>query len=467
MQLDASHNAGLNTLRPDPTQRVVGVTGAGSTPASWVERSLAAVWHPCTQMQWHPDLPLVSIARAEGPWLTGHDGARYFDAIGSWWVCLLGHRHPAVVQALRDQLDRLDHVMLAGLTHQPVIELSERLSAMTGNVLGHAFYGSDGASAIEIAIKMSAHAWQHLGHGAKQSFVCLAGSYHGETLGALGLTDLPGFRQPYEGLVRPAYVVPNADARQAQPGEDARAVALRQVGHLEALLAEHAERIAAIVTEPLVQGAGGMIFYDPEYLRQVRALCNRYSVHWIADEIAVGCGRTGSFFACEQSGVWPDLLCLSKGISGGFLPLSIVLSRDGLYRLFLHDSASKAFLHSHSFTGNPLACSAALAVLDVLEKDQVLAANRVRAARLTARLLPVSSHPRVRHFRSLGMIWAWDVADAPADFSQQVFRAALRHELLLRPIGTTVYLMPPYLLGDHDIDALADSVAAVMKEVLA
>lgn len=439
----------------------------GQSASAWVERSLAAVWHPCTQMKWHPDLPLVSIERAEGPWLTGHDGARYFDAIGSWWVCLLGHRHPAVVRALRDQLDRLDHVMLAGLTHRPVIELSERLSELTGNVLGHAFYGSDGASAIEIAIKMSAHAWQHLGHRGKQSFVCLAGSYHGETLGALGVTDLPGFRQPYEGLVRPAFVVPNADARQARPGEDARQVALRQVQHLEALLAGHGEQIAAIVTEPLVQGAGGMIFYDPEYLRQVRALCNRYSVHWIADEIAVGCGRTGSFFACEQSGVWPDLLCLSKGIAGGFLPLSIVLARDELYRLFLHDSASKAFLHSHSFTGNPLACSAALAVLDVLEKDDVLASNRLRAERLTARLQPLTRHPRVRHFRQLGMIWAWDVGDAPADFSHQVFRVALRHALLLRPIGRTVYLMPPYLLGEGEIDALADSVNGVMNEVLA
>jgi len=440
---------------------------SGGSHLSWVERSLAAVWHPCTQMKWHPDLPMLSVARAEGPWLTGHDGAKYFDAISSWWVCLLGHRHPAVVQALRDQLDQLDHVMLAGLTHQPVIELSERLSELTGNVLGHAFYGSDGASAIEIAIKMSAHAWQHLGHRRKQSFICLAGSYHGETLGALGVTDLPGFRQAYEGLVRPAYVVPNADAREARPGEDARAVALRQARHLESLLKDRANEIAAIVTEPLVQGAGGMIFYDSEYLRQVRALCDRYSVHWIADEIAVGCGRTGSFFACEQSGIWPDLLCLSKGITGGFLPLSVVLARDELYRLFLGDSASSAFLHSHSYTGNPLACRAAVAVLDVLRKDDVLTANRVRAERLTARLQPVCGHPRVRHFRQIGMIWAWDIAAAPADFSRQVFRAALARGLLLRPIGATVYLMPPYLLSDADIDALAERVTAVMNQVLA
>ena len=443
-----------------------GITPA--TPSSdWVARSLAAVWHPCTQMKWHPELPLVSIASAEGPWLTGHDGSRYFDAIGSWWVCLLGHRHPAVVQALRDQLDCLDHVMLAGLTHAPVIELSERLSGKTGHVLGHAFYGSDGASAIEIAIKMSAHAWLHRGYAKKQAFVCLAGSYHGETLGALGVCDLPGFRQPYEGLIRPAYVVPNADARQAEPGEDARAVALRQVQHLAALLEERADEIAAIVTEPLVQGAGGMIFYDPEYLRQVRALCDRYAVHWIADEIAVGCGRTGSFFACEQAGVWPDLLCLSKGITGGFLPLSIVLSRDEIYRLFLHDSAAKAFLHSHSYTGNPLACSAALAVLDVLDQDEVLNRNRARAARLTARLQPIATDVRVRHFRQIGMIWAWDIVTPPADFSHQVFRTGLRHGLLLRPLGNTVYLMPPYILSDEEIDLLGDRVIATLNEVLA
>ena len=431
-----------------------------------MDRSLAAVWHPCTQMKWHPDLPLLPIECAQGPWLTDYEGKRYFDAIGSWWVCLLGHRHRAVVQALRDQLDRLDHIMLAGLTHAPVVELSERLSALTGNALGHAFYGSDGASAVEIAIKMSAHAWQQQGHRGKDAFVCLAGSYHGETLGALGVTDLTGFRQPYEGLVRPAYVVPNADARQAKAGEDARAVALRQASHLESLLIEHGSRIAAVVTEPLVQGAGGMIFYDPEYLRQVRTLCDRHSVYWIADEIAVGCGRTGSFFACEQAGVWPDLLCLSKGLSGGFLPLSVVLSRDALYRLFLDDSASKAFLHSHSFTGNPLACRAALAVLEVLKADGVLAANRQRAVRLTSRLAPVAGHPRVRHFRQLGMIWAWDIALAEPGFPQQVFRVALRHGLLLRPIGDTVYLMPPYILDEAEIDTLADRVTATMDEVL-
>jgi adenosylmethionine---8-amino-7-oxononanoate aminotransferase len=440
----------------------------GGAPAdSWVERSLASVWHPCTQMKWHPEMPLLCITDAQGPWLTAAGGARYFDAIGSWWVCLLGHRHPAVVQALQDQLKRLDHVMLAGLTHQPVIELSERLSALTGQALGHAFYASDGACAVEIAIKMSAHAAQHRGHRNKHAFVCLAGGYHGETLGALGVSDLAAFRRPYEQLIHPALVVPNADARHALPGEDARAVALRQARQLETVLAGQGERIAAVVTEPLVQGAGGMIFYDPEYLRQVRALCDRYGVYWIADEIAVGCGRTGTFFACEQAGVWPDLLCLSKGISGGFLPLSLVLARDELYRLFLHDSASKAFLHSHSFSGNPLACRAALAVLDVLEKDDVLAANRVRAARLTARLRAIADHERVRHFRQLGMIWAWDVDGAPADFSRQVFRIGLRHEVLLRPLGGTVYLMPPFILGDQDIDTLAGSVLATMTEALA
>jgi adenosylmethionine-8-amino-7-oxononanoate aminotransferase len=415
-------------------------------------------------MQWHPDLPLLHVARAEGPWLVGEDGARYFDAIGSWWVCLLGHRHPAVVQALREQLDTLDHVMLAGLTHGPVIELSERLSRMTGNVLGHAFYGSDGSSAVEIALKLCAHAAQHRGHHGKQDFVCLAAGYHGETLGALGVTDLPGFRAPYEGLIRRAWVVPNADARQAAKGETARDVALRQARHLEALLGEHAGRIAAVITEPLVQCAGGMAFYDPEYLRQVRALCDRYAVSWIADEIAVGCGRTGTFFACEQAGVWPDALCLSKGLSGGMLPLSVVLCRDELYRLFLHDSASQAFLHSHSFSGNPLACRAALAVLDVLEKENVLAANRVRAERLTARLLPLTRHARVRHFRHLGMIWAWDVEGAREDFAHEVFRIGLRHELLLRPLGNTVYLMPPFLLADDEIDALGERVLATMHE---
>ncbi|MFI4939707.1 MAG: adenosylmethionine--8-amino-7-oxononanoate transaminase [Burkholderiales bacterium] len=443
--------------------------------ADWVARSLRSVWHPCTQMQHHETVPLVAVSHGRGAWLYDEDGRRYLDAISSWWVNLFGHANPRINAALKDQLDRLEHAMLAGFTHEPVVRLSEQLAARTGHVLGHCFYASDGASAVEIALKMSFHAWRNAGprEGGieKREFVCLKGSYHGETIGALAVTDVPLFRDAYGPMLQKVHVVTSPDARQAQQGETAADVARRAARDLQALLEQRGAHIAAVIVEPLVQCAAGMAMYDASYLAEVRALCDRYQVHLIADEIAVGCGRTGTFFACEQAGIWPDFLCLSKGISGGYLPLSLVMTREAIYQAFYDADVSRGFLHSHSYTGNPLACRAALATLAIFEEDDVLARNCARAVRLTAALAPLTEHPQVRHFRRCGMIWAFDAvvedAVAAASFSRRFFSAALRHELLLRPIGRTVYLMPPYVLDDGETDGLAASVQAVFAEVMA
>ncbi len=441
--------------------------------ADWLARSQAAVWHPCTQMQHHarPDapgfLPLVPIARGEGAWLYDFEGRRYLDGISSWWTNLFGHANPRINAALKDQLERLEHVMLAGFTHQPVVELSERLAALTGGHLGHAFYASDGASATEIALKMSFHYWQNRGRPEKREFLCLAGSYHGETVGALAVTDLALFKDAYAPLVRAATVVPTPDFRQAEAGESPADVARRAAAALEAHLAAHGERIAALIVEPLVQGAAGMAMHDPEYLRLARALCDRHEAHLIADEIAVGCGRTGSFFAHEQAAIQPDLLCLSKGISGGYLPLSVVLSSDAIYGAFLDDSIARGFLHSHSYTGNPLACRAALATLDIFAEDDVLAANRRRAEQLGAAFATLAEHPKVRHLRQRGLILAFDVDTADPSFSRRFYRAALDREVLVRPIGNTVYVMPPYIVGEAEITHLATAVAGALEAALA
>lgn len=433
----------------------------------FLSRSLAAVWHPCTQMKHHEQLPLIPIARGEGAWLFDMDGRRYLDGISSWWVNLFGHANPRIGNALKAQLDTLEHVMLAGFTHEPVVELSERLAALTGHQLGHAFYASDGASATEIALKMSVHFWRNQGKPGKNRFVSLAGSYHGETVGALAVTDVALFRDAYADLVRGGTCVPSPDARLAAAGESAADVARRAAAALEAHLQVHADDTAALIVEPLVQGASGMVMYDPEYLRLARALCERYEVHLIADEIAVGCGRTGSFFACEQAGIWPDFLLLSKGISGGYLPLSIVLTTDSVFAAFYDDDTARGFLHSHSYTGNPLACRAALATLDIFAQDDVIAANLRKAARLgDAFRRAVGSHPQVRHLRQQGMILAFDVADAPVGFSRRFFAEALSRELLLRPIGNTVYTMPPYILSDDEIDFLASRCAAALEASL-
>lgn len=436
---------------------------------SLLQRSRAAVWHPCTQMKQHAPgamspLPLLPVARGEGAWLVGTDGRRWLDGISSWWVNLFGHCHPRINAALRDQLDTLEHVILAGCTHAPVVELSERLAALTGNALGHCFYASDGASATEIALKMSAHYWRNGGRPEKHRYLCLAGGYHGETVGALGVTDIPLFRDAYAPLLRAATVLPSPDARQ---GTDAVRVAIDALAaHLDA---HHAET-AALIVEPLVQCAAGMAMHDPEYLRQARALCDRHQVHLIADEIAVGFGRTGTFFAHEQAGTdktaRPDFLCLSKGITGGYLPLSVVMTRDTIYEAFYDDATARGFLHSHSYTGNPLACRAALATLDIFDRDDVLKANTVKSDRIDALLRPLADHPRVRHYRRRGMIFAFDV-DADAGFGRRFYRESLDRGALLRPIGNTVYLMPPYILDDTQIELLCRVAGEALVAALA
>lgn len=415
-------------------------------------------------------MPLVAVKRGQGVWLYDGDNRRYLDAVSSWWVNLFGHANPRINAALKDQLDTLEHAMLAGFTHEPVVALSEKLSALTGGVLGNCFYASDGASAVEIALKMSFHSWRNQGMLDKQEFVCLKGGYHGETVGALSVTDVAIFRDAYDALLKSTHCLMSPDARLALDGETADDQARRAARELELLLQARSEHISAVIVEPLVQCASGMAMHSALYLQLVRALCDQYQVHLIADEIAVGCGRTGTFFACEQAQIWPDFVCLSKGISGGYLPLSLVMTRNSIYQTFYSDSVARGFLHSHSYTGNPLACRAALATLAIFEDDDVLVQNRVRAKRLTQALAPLARHSQVKNFRQQGMIWAFDaqVHDAAqaATFSRRFFATALEHELLIRPIGRTVYLMPPYVLSDDEIDLLATRLHTVFEKVM-
>jgi adenosylmethionine-8-amino-7-oxononanoate aminotransferase len=426
-----------------------------------VARSLAAVWHPCTQMKSHERCPLVPISRAQGVWLYDFEGRRYLDAVSSWWVNLFGHSHPDINAALRGQLDSLEHVMLAGFTHAPVVELAERLAAIAPGELGHAFFASDGASAAEIALKMAFHFWSNRGRGEKRRFLSLQGGYHGETLGALGVTDVRIFRDAYGPLLQTSIVVP-FPARQE---DDHRFGGIKGAGEaagaLEGILAEHHAAIAALIVEPLVQGASGMRFHHPEYLRRARALCTRYEVLFIADEIMTGFGRTGTMFACEQAGIAPDLMCLSKSITGGYLPLSCVLVTDEVYEAFYDDDAARGFLHSHSYTGNALACRAACAVLDLFERDGVIAANERKAARFATMAAPLARHPGTRNFRHLGMIWAFEVETRDPAFAARAFEIALERGVLLRPIGRTVYFMPPYVTDEAEFQSLVDTGLAI------
>ncbi len=430
---------------------------------AWQARSRAAVWHPCTQMKQHERIPLVPIARGNGAWLYDFDGRRYLDAISSWWVNLFGHANPRVNAALARQLDTLEHVMLAGFTHAPVIELSERLCALAPPGLAHAFYASDGAAAAEIALKMSFHYWSQRGAAAKRHFARLARGYHGETIGALAVTDVALFRDAYAPLL---HVQPLLPSPALEPGETRSAAQAVDdaITALDAFLSRHAGTTSALIVEPLVQGAGGMAMYDARFLRVARELTEQHAVHLIADEIMTGFGRTGTLFACEQAGITPDFLCLSKGITGGYLPLSCVLVTNDVYDAFYDDDVTRGFLHSHSYTGNALACRAALAVLDIFRDDDVIAVNRERASRWRNNMEPLAAHRNVRSVRQCGMIIAFDVESERDDFSRWFATTALEHELLLRPIGKTVYFMPPYILRDDEFALLVERTARILDQ---
>lgn len=437
---------------------------------SLVNRSLDAVWHPCTQMKHHESLPLVAITHGKGAYLFDEQGNRLLDCISSWWTNLFGHSNPRINKAIHSQLEKIEHVMLAGFTHPPVVELSEKLSALTLGCLGHVFFASDGASAVEISLKMSHHYWRLHNKPQKKKFVCLENGYHGETLGALAVTDVAIFREAYGSLLQDVFTVPSPDARKAQASESAEDVARQAAKKLEQLLEAEHQNIAALVVEPLVQCAGQMAMYSPDYLKLARALCDRFDVHLIADEIAVGCGRSGKFFACEHAGIWPDFLTLSKGISGGYLPLSLSMTTDKIYRTFYGDKIQQAFLHSHSYTGNPLACAAALACLEIFETESVLEKNIEGSAGLAKAFAWAKEDHRIAHWRQQGMILAFDVRPQylknQASFARDMFSASLAEGLLIRPIGNTIYTMPPYILSAEQAMQMGTSVQRALNRVL-
>lgn len=439
---------------------------APKTGAALAARDLAVLWHPCTQMKDHEAAPPLPIRRGEGVWLEDFDGRRYIDAISSWWVNLFGHANPRINAALRDQLDTLEHVILAGLAHEPAIELAERLTAIAPQGLSRCFYADSGSAAVEVALKMSYQYWRNLGHARKTRFVTLDNGYHGETLGALAVGGIGLYRDTYRPLLMETIRAPSPDLYARERGEDPGAYTARRLDDMRRILERHHEEVCAVIVEPLVQCAGSMRMYEPAYLAGLRALCDDFDVHLIADEIAVGFGRTGTMFACEQAGITPDFLCLSKGLTAGYLPLSAVLTRDSIYQAFYAEwSTMKAFLHSHSYTGNALACRAALASLDIFAQDGVIEANRARARRLGQACARFADHPRVAEVRQRGMIVAIEAVrdrrtrepfDPRERRGRRIARAALERGVLLRPLGEVVYFMPPYVISDAEIDQMVD-----------
>ncbi|WP_342594286.1 adenosylmethionine--8-amino-7-oxononanoate transaminase [Salinicola lusitanus] len=433
--------------------------------SDWMQRDLASLWHPCTQMKDHETLPVVPIRRGKGVWLEDFEGKRYLDIVSSWWVNVFGHANDRINDRIKRQLDELEHVILSGFTHQPVIELSERLGRLAPAGLGHCFYADNGSSAVEIALKMSYHYWRNVGRPEKRRFLTITNGYHGETLGALSVGDVALYTETYASLLLDVIKVPAPDGF-GLPRDQWVDQARDAFAHMEAALARHAHELAAVIVEPLIQCAGGMRMYPPEYLAWLREACDRHGVQLIFDEIAVGFGRTGTLFASEQAGVRPDFLCLSKALTGGYLPLSVVMTTDEVYAAFYDDySTLKAFLHSHSYTGNPLACAAALATLDIFEQDDVIATNRGKAEAMGRLAEPLRDHPHVGDVRQTGMVVAIEmVADkaslTPYDFRERrglrVYEHALSRGVMLRPLGNVIYWMPPYTISPEELALVAE-----------
>jgi adenosylmethionine-8-amino-7-oxononanoate aminotransferase len=433
---------------------------------SYVRRDLSVVWHPCTQMKDHEWLPMIPIRRAEGVWLEDFDGNRYLDAISSWWVNLFGHRHPHINAALQNQLEHLEHVIMAGFTHEAIIELSEKLVGITPAGLSRCFYAENGSAAVEIALKMSFHYWLNQGRREKTRFITLENSYHGETLGALSVGSVALYKDTYGPLLMDTIEVPSPDCYLREPGESWEEHSRRMFEHMLRALEQHADEVCAVIIEPLVQCAGSMRMYHPVYLKLLRDACDRFGVHLIADEIAVGFGRTGTLFACEQAEISPDFMCLSKGLTGGYLPLSVVLARESAYEAFYADYTKlSAFLHSHSYTGNALACRAALATLELFEYNDVLIRNQELAASMALATAPFADHPNIAEVRQTGMIVAMEMVKDRATREPfpwherrglRVYQHGLSKGVLLRPLGNIVYFMPPYIVTEEQIHLMAE-----------
>ncbi len=432
----------------------------------YIQRDLAHVWHPCTQMKDHEQLPPIPIRRAQGAWLEDFDGRRYLDCVSSWWVNLFGHCNPRINAAVREQLEKLEHVILGGFTHEPVIGLSEALVKVLPAGLTRCFYADNGSSAVEVAIKMSFHYWRNVGYPDKRRFITLSNSYHGETLGALAVGNVELYKDIYKPLLMDVITVPSPDCFEREPGETWADHSRRKFAQMEATLARHAPQTAAVIIEPLVQCAAGMRMYDPVYLQLLREACDRHRVHLIADEIAVGFGRTGTLFACEQAPIRPDLVCLSKGLTGGYLPLSVVVTTEDIYSAFYDEYVRlNAFLHSHSFTGNPLACAAACETLRIFAEDNVLERNRSLARHMGELTQELQDHPHVAEVRQRGMILAIEMIRDKARRlpypwqerrGMQVYRHGLERGMLLRPIGNVVYFMPPYVVSPDEIGLMVE-----------
>lgn len=421
-----------------------------------ITQDLLHIWHPCTQMKDHEKIPLIPIKKGKGIYLYDFDDKAYIDGISSWWVNLFGHCNAYINQKLKEQIDTLEHVLLAGFTHQPIIDLSTRLCSLLPKELNKCFYADNGSSAIEVALKMSFHK-SLLDKKEKKKFITLSNAYHGETLGALSVGDIKLYKEVYGTLLLECLQTP------APENEDYE----KELQIFKDLIKKNHQDICAFILEPIVQCAGNMHMYSIDFVKESVLFAQSYGIDVIFDEIAVGFGRVGSMFALEQCRVVPDYLCLSKGITGGYLPLSVVITKNEIYQKFYAPyEEGKAFLHSHSYTGNPLACACANAVLDIFEQENIIQKNQQKSKYILARMQELKNFHQVSSLRSRGMIFAFDLIKTKKNRAGLIFfQEALKRGVLLRPLGNTIYFMPPYIISDKEIDFVVSCIKEILQTI--
>jgi adenosylmethionine-8-amino-7-oxononanoate aminotransferase len=438
-------------------------------------RDFHSIWHPCTQMKDHETVPPLMIERGKGVYLYDREGNKYLDVISSWWVNLLGHNHPRLNAALNRQLDKVAHVMFAGITHQPAIDLAARLVELTPENLKKVFFSDNGSTAVEVAVKMSLQYWQLTGQGSKRKFAYLKGAYHGETLGALSLCGIDMFRDKFEPNLMANIEVQGPDCFNCPFGLQRESCQAECFEPMQQTLEKHKDSLAGVIVEPLIQGAAGMKMYPPLYLKKLQEACKAQNVHTIYDEIAVGFGRTGSLFVCGEYELNPTFLCLSKGITSGYLPLAATLTEDEIYSAFYGEfSEMKLFIHSHSYSANPLACAVANESLSILTENDFMESLKPKIRALEAYGNKLKDLQWCGEFRQTGMIAAVElVADKETKeefpfekrVGYQIYQEGLKRGVLMRPLGNVIYFIPPLVISTDEIKMMIDTAYDCIQAV--
>ena len=443
----------------------------------WAQTDLKYIWHPCSQMKDYEELPPIVIDRGEGIYLYDTDGNKYMDVISSWWCNLLGHCNPQINAAVKKQIDKLEHVIFANFSHRPAIELCERLIEVLPRGLCKFNFTDNGSSAIEAAMKVSFQYHEQTGSPQKTRFMALSDAYHGETIGALSAGDCDLYTKLYKPILMDVIRIQGPDCYRCPYGKERGSCNCECAEHAAKTFKEFGNVTAGILVEPLLQGSAGMKVYPPLYLKKLRALCDEYNVHLIADEIATGYGRTGKMFAFDHAGVSPDIMCLSKGLTGGYMPMALFITTQKIYDAFYADyNSGKAFMHSHTYSGNPLACSAAIAVLDILKDGTVLKQANENAKYFTAIIKEkFASHRNAGDIRTIGLINAIELVkdkktkepfDARLRTGYQIYKKALKKGLLLRPLGDVIYFNPPLIIDKKEMDTAVEIAYECLREVL-